>query len=123
MTPADLPLWAEAIVAALVLLGAAVALLGSLGLLRLKTFFERVHVPAIIATLGCWCITLGTLLFFSMQQKGLAIFPLLITFFIAITVPIATIFLLRAALFRARQMGKDVPPSVSRPVPPGVRDF
>ena len=123
MTPADLPLWAEAIVAILVLLGAAVALLGSFGLLRLKTFFERVHVPAIIATLGCWCITLGTALFFSMQQNGLAVFPLLITFFIAITVPIATIFLLRAALFRARQMGKDVPPSVSRPVPPGARDF
>jgi multicomponent K+:H+ antiporter subunit G len=122
MTEVDLPLWAEAIVAALVLAGAAVALLGSSGLLRLPTFFERVHVPAIIATLGCWCVTLGTVLFFSVQRDELAIFPLLITVFIAITVPIATIFLMRAALFRARQMGKDVPPSVSRSVPPGVRD-
>ena len=123
MTEFDLPLWAEAIVAALVLLGAAVALLGSFGLLRLKTFFERIHVPAIIATLGCWCITLGTVLFFSLQQHALTVFPLLITFFIAITVPIATIFLVRAALFRARQMGKDVPPSVSQPTRPGARDF
>ena len=123
MTQADMPLWAEAIVAALVLAGAAVALLGSFGLLRLKTFFERVHVPAVIATLGCWCITLATVLYFSMQQNELAVFPLLITFFIAITVPISTVFLMRAALFRARQMGKDVPPSLSGSVPPGAKDY
>lgn len=118
----DLPLWAEIIVAVLVLAGAGLALLGSSGLLRLPTFFERVHVPAIIATLGCWCVMWGTVLFFSLQQGELAVFPLLIAVFIAITVPIPTIFLMRASLFRARQMGKDVPPSVSRIVQPGDKD-
>ncbi len=34
-----LPLWAEITVAALVLMGALVALLGSFGLLRLRSFF------------------------------------------------------------------------------------
>ncbi|WP_029525264.1 monovalent cation/H(+) antiporter subunit G [Polaromonas glacialis] len=121
-TSADLPLWAEIVVAALVLAGAAVALLGSFSLLRLPTFFERVHVPAIIATLGCWCVMWGTVLFFSVQQGELAIFPLLTAVFIAITVPIPTIFLMRASLFRARQMGKEVPPSVSRIVSPDARD-
>ena len=43
MTEAVLPLWLEIIVAVLVLAGAALALLGSIGLLRLPTFFERVH--------------------------------------------------------------------------------
>lgn len=43
---AALPLWAEWLVAALVLLGAGLALLGTIGLLRLPTFFERVHAPA-----------------------------------------------------------------------------
>ena len=50
---AALPLWAEWLVAALVLLGAGLALLGTIGLLRLPTFFERVHAPAIISTLAC----------------------------------------------------------------------
>ena len=117
-----LPLWAEIMVAALVLAGAGLALLGSSGLLRMRTFFERVHVPAIITTLGCWCVTLGTVLFFSIQRGELAVFPILIALFIAITVPISTIFLMRASLFRARQAGKDVPPSVSRSVPPGAHD-
>ena len=118
----DLPLWAEIIVAVLVLAGAGLTLLGSIGLLRLPTFFERVHVPAIIATLGCWCVMWGTVLFFSLQQGELAVFPLLTAVFIAITVPIPTIFLMRASLFRARQMGKEVPPSVSRIVPPSIQD-
>ena len=111
-----LPLWAEITVAALVLMGALVALLGSFGLLRLRSFFERVHAPAIIATLGCWCVMYGALLYFSLRGHGLAIHLLLIAAFIAVTVPITTIFLMRASLFRARQMGKKVPPSLSTPI-------
>lgn len=115
MNAQALPLWAEITVAALVLCGATVALLGSVGLLRLRSFFERVHAPAIIATLGCWCVMYGTLLYFSMRGEGLAVQVLLIALFTAVTVPITTIFLMRASLFRARQMGQNVPRSVSAP--------
>ena len=112
---AVLPLWLEIIVALLVLAGAGLALLGSTGLLRLPTFFERVHAPAIIATLGCWLIMHGTVLYFSVAARSLALHALLIAVFVAITVPIMSIFLMRAALFRARQMGLNVPPSLSQP--------
>ena len=111
-----LPLWADIAISVLVLAGASIALLGSFGLLRLRTFFERVHAPAIIATLACWCIMYATLLYFSLQDQGLAVHVLLIALFVAVTVPVTTIFLMRASLFRARQMGKDVPRSVSTPL-------
>ena len=111
-----LPLWLEIIVAVLILAGALVALLGSAGLLRLRSFFERAHAPAIIATLGCWCIVYGTLLYFSFKGEGLTVHVLLIALFVAVTVPVTTIFLFRASLFRARQMRKPgVPRSVSAP--------
>ena len=112
---AALPLWLEIIVAILVLAGAGLALLGSTGLLRLPTYFERVHAPSIIATLGCWLIMHGTVLYFSVADHSLALHALLIAVFVAITVPIMSIFLMRAALFRARQAGRDVPPSLSQP--------
>ena len=112
---AVLPLWLEIIVAILVLAGAGLALLGSTGLLRLPTYFERVHAPSIIATLGCWLIMHGTVLYFSVADHSLALHALLIAVFVAITVPIMSIFLMRAALFRARQAGRDVPPSLSQP--------
>ncbi|CAN7459728.1 monovalent cation/H(+) antiporter subunit G [Acidovorax sp. LjRoot194] len=113
-----LPLWLEIIVAVLVLSGAGLALLGSSGLLRLPTFFERVHAPSIIATLGCWLIMHGTVLYFSVADRSLALHALLIAVFVAISVPIMSIFLMRAALFRARQMGHPpVPPTLSQPKP------
>ncbi len=124
MTGNVLPLWLEAIVAILVLLGAFLALLGSLGLLRLQTFFERVHAPAIIATVGCWCIVHATVIYFSVADGEAALHALLIAGFVAITVPVTAIFLIRAALFRARQSGqRNVPPPLSMRAPSRTGDL
>ena len=114
MNDVVLPLWAEVLIAVLVLGGATIALLGSMGLMRLKSYFERVHAPSIIATMGCWLIMWATFVFFSATGEGMALHALLIAIFIAVTVPVTTIFLMRAALFRARRAGRDVPPSISR---------
>ncbi len=123
MSGQALPLWLDITVSVLVLAGAVIALLGSLGLLRLKTYFERVHAPAIIATMACWCVMHATLLYFSVVGDGLAVHALLIALFVAITVPVTNIFLMRAALFRARRMGEPVPPNLSRTVNDDERDF
>ena len=109
----DLPLWAQILVAALVFLGALIALMGSLGLLRLKSYFERVHAPSIIATMGCWLIMHATWIYFSVSGQGFVMHSVLIAIFVAVTVPITTIFLMRAALFRTRRSGEDVPPTLS----------
>ncbi|WP_280192702.1 monovalent cation/H(+) antiporter subunit G [Delftia sp. PS-11] len=108
-----LPLWCQALVAGLALGGAIIAFLGSLGLWRLSSYFERVHAPSIIATMGCWLIMHATWIYFSVSSHSLAVHALLIAVFIAVTVPITTIFLMRAALFRARRAGQDVPPPLS----------
>lgn len=113
MSDVFLPLWAQVAIAVLVVCGALIALLGSMGLMRLQSYFERVHAPSIVATLGCWLIMWASIIFFSVSTHGFAAHPLLIAVFIAVTVPITTIFLMRAALFRARRAGRDVPPSVS----------
>ncbi len=122
-TAALLPLWLEIVVAALVLLGAGMALLGATGLLRLPTFFERLHAPSIAATMGCWCIMHATVIYFSVADGSLALHALLIAGFVAVTVPVTSIFLMRAALFRARQAGQDVPPSLSSVTPAGRKDL
>jgi len=109
-----LPLWLDIVVSAFVLCGALIACVGSFGLLRLNTYFERVHAPSIIATMGCWCIMHASLIYFSVQQGFLALHVLLIALFVAVTVPVTSIFLMRAALFRARRTGKSVPTSLSR---------
>jgi multicomponent K+:H+ antiporter subunit G len=105
-----LPLWAEIITAVFAVLGAAFAAIGSFGLVRLPTFFRRIHAPTLGATVGVWCMTVATTVYFSVQGFSLFLHAVLIVLFIALTAPITTIFLMRAALFRERQKGGDVPP-------------
>jgi len=104
-----LPLWAEILTAVFAVLGAAFAAIGSFGLVRLPTFFRRIHAPTLGATVGVWCITLATIVYFSVQGGSLFLHATLIALFVALTAPVTTIFLMRAALFRERQKGGDVP--------------
>ena len=116
-----LPLWAEALTALLVVLGAAFAAIGAFGLVRLPTFFRRIHAPTLGATLGVWCITLATIVYFSVQGFHLFLHAVLIALFIALTAPVTTIFVMRAALFRERQKGGGVPPAVATAAPAASR--
>src|SRR5690606_28839390 len=59
-----LPLWAEVITAVFAVLGAAFAAVGSFGLVRLPTFFNRIHTPTLGSTAGVWCITIATIVYF-----------------------------------------------------------
>lgn len=57
----QLPFWLELSVAALLLLGSLFALIGAIGLLRLKDFFQRMHPPALASTIGAWCVALASI--------------------------------------------------------------
>jgi multicomponent K+:H+ antiporter subunit G len=99
---ATTPLWVDALTALLVVLGGLAALIGSFGVLRLGSFFQRVHAPTLGATLGTWGFALATAAQISFVRGQLFVHALLIGVFIALTSPISTIFLTRAALFRER---------------------
>ena len=116
-----LPLWAEIVTAVFAVLGAAFAAVGSFGLVRLPTFFSRIHAPTLGATAGVWCMTIATITFFSAQGFQLFLHAVLITLFVALTAPVTTIFLMRAALFRERQKNGDVP-AEARPAPPSPEE-
>ncbi len=110
MTP-DPAFWMEAVTAFLVVAGGLAALVGSFGVLRLGTFFQRAHAPALGATLGTWCFALATVVQMSAVRGQLFVHALLIAVFIALTAPVTTIFLMRAAIFRERLSGApDAPP-------------
>lgn len=104
-----LPLWAEILTAVLAVAGAAFAAIGSFGLVRLPDFYQRIHSPTLGATAGSWLIMLATIVYFSVQGTNLFLHAVLIALFVALTAPVTTIFLMRAALFRDRQKGMDLP--------------
>lgn len=113
---ANVPGWAQGLCGALMLLGALLALLGATGVLRLPSFFQRVHATTLASTLGAWSIAFGAALYFSFSQHRLALHPLLVPALLALTVPVSTFFLMRAALFRHRLAGTPgVPDNLAPP--------
>lgn len=106
----DVPPAVELLVAALALAGAVFALVGSFGLVSLRSFFQRVHAPTLGSTVGTWSLAAATALQLSFLHEQIFIHALLVPAFVALTSPITTIFLMRAATFRRRVAGQDAPP-------------
>ena len=98
----------------LLLASGGVALVAALGLLRLPDFFLRMHPPALASTLAAWCVTLRLDRLLQRARGGLALHAWLIIILLSITVPVTTIVLARAALFRRRQAGDPLPAPLQR---------
>jgi multicomponent K+:H+ antiporter subunit G len=117
---AEIPFWAALPVAVLVLAGAGLGLVGSIGLLRLRGFYERLHAPTLATTLGIGSILVASMLFFSVLQARPVLHELLIAAFIVVTTPVTLMLLARAALHRDRaERDASVPePAPTAPPPP-----
>jgi multicomponent K+:H+ antiporter subunit G len=85
------------------LAGALLAFVGSLGLLRMKTFFERVHPPTMGATLGTAFVLAGSMLYFTALESRLVLHEILIGVFMMLSTPVTYVLLGRAALRRERK--------------------
>jgi multicomponent K+:H+ antiporter subunit G len=96
----EVPLLSGILTATLLIGGAAITLTGSLGLLRLRSFYERVHAPTLGTTLGTTCVTLASLIYSSTLGGRLVVHELLIIIFVTVTTPISLMVLVRAAVLR-----------------------
>lgn len=110
MTQADVPAWAAIVVVALAVIGSALSLLGAVGLVRLKTFYERVHAPTLGATLGMALVLLASIVWFTTVERRFMPREILIGLFLTVTTPVTLILLARAALFRDRTEGTEDTP-------------
>lgn len=100
MAATELPGWAALLVSILVLIGTGFTLVGAVGLLRFKTFYERVHAPTLGTTFGVAGVVIASCIFFSMAETRLLVQTVLIAVFITATTPVALMLLVRASLFR-----------------------
>ncbi|TEA74249.1 monovalent cation/H(+) antiporter subunit G [Allopusillimonas ginsengisoli] len=87
-------------VALLLVAAGVLTLTGSLGLLRMSTFFKRIHAPTLGNTLGVFCVLVATILLASTHERHLVVHPILITIFLFITSPVTAMLLMRAAIRR-----------------------
>jgi multicomponent K+:H+ antiporter subunit G len=88
----------ELLVSLLVVAGALFTLIGSLGLVRLRDFYTRLHGPTKATTLGVGSLLLASAIWFSTRGTGLSLHEVLITLFLFITAPVSAQLLAKAAL-------------------------
>ncbi|WDZ76147.1 monovalent cation/H(+) antiporter subunit G [Ensifer adhaerens] len=111
----DLPLWAAVLVCGLTLLGAAVALVGSIGLLRFSNFYERLHSPTLATSGGVLMICTASIICFAVLQNRWVFHEILIIVFVVVTTPVTLMLLGQAALYRDRVAEKSGVPLKQRP--------
>ncbi|MBW7930854.1 MAG: cation:proton antiporter [Gammaproteobacteria bacterium] len=104
----------------LVLLGATVTLVGALGLLRLSSFYERVHASTMGTTLGMASVLLASMLLFSALGTRPVLRELVIIVFMTVSTPIGFVLLVRAARHRDAAVGRE--PEVVTTGTPGGTD-
>ncbi|HEU4661245.1 MAG TPA: monovalent cation/H(+) antiporter subunit G [Pseudolabrys sp.] len=92
-------LW-EFLAAGFLVAGAAITLIGTLGLLRFRHFNERVHAPTLGTTLGTAFVAIASMIYFWAQGSRPVVHEMLIVVFIAVTTPISLVVLVRAAILR-----------------------
>jgi multicomponent K+:H+ antiporter subunit G len=100
----------------LILTGAALTFIGSLGLLRLKDFYMRLHGPTKATTLGVGSLLIASAVFFSSRDAGISLHEVLITLFLFITAPVSAHLLAKAALHLNLHSHARIPVNPARPV-------
>jgi len=110
----SLPLWLDALLAALVLIGTAFALIGSWGLAKLSDFLKRLHGPTKATTLSVGSVLVASALWFSVARGSPSLHELLIVMFLFLTAPVSAHLLIKAAL----RVDKSIQPPPPPPGPP-----
>jgi len=111
MQAPDLPTWAALLVGFLLLAGAVITLIGAVGLLRLGSFYDRIHAPTLGTTGGMMAILLASMICFSVLQSRPVVHEILIAIFVTLTTPVTLMLLARAAIYRDRSAGADHVPA------------
>ncbi|APW46153.1 Na+/H+ antiporter subunit G [Rhodoferax antarcticus] len=106
----------EILLSALVLIGAAFTFIGSLGLVRFKDFYTRLHAPTKASTLGVGGLLIASSVFFSVTGEALSLHEILVSLFLLITAPISAHLLAKAALHLRLPSVTPLPDAAHEPV-------
>lgn len=97
-----MPEWLQLTIALIVLAGAFVTFVGTVGLVRWGSFYQRIHAPTLGSSLGAALILIGSSLHASLGSGRPVLHEALIMIFILISTPVTLMLLARAALYRDR---------------------
>ncbi len=100
----------EHAVAAVLVGGALLALVGSFGLIRLQDPMQRLHAPTKATTVGVGAALLASMLHGPLTGGSFSWHEVIVTVFLLLTAPLSALFLAKTHLFRTVDPA-DLPPT------------
>lgn len=97
--------------------GATLTFLGTLGLARLRNFYDRLHAPTLGTSWGAAGVLLASIMVASWAEGRVVLHELVIGIFVMITTPVTLLLLGRAALHRDRAEGAEGVPGSRHAAP------
>ena len=101
----------ELLVAGLIVVGAAFALVGSIGLVKLPDLLTRLHAPTKATTVGVGGALMGSMVYFFGIEGRLTVHELLISVFLFLSAPITAHFIAKAHLHQHSGARAALPPA------------
>ncbi|MHC5306049.1 monovalent cation/H(+) antiporter subunit G [Bartonella sp. LJL80] len=111
----EIPLWLSITIVAFLLWGSGLTLIGTIGLTRAKSFYERLHMPTLGTSWGVGGIIIASIIYSTLVDHKLVVHELLLTIFLIVTTPVTLMLLSRASMHRDqsedwREMPREVLP-------------
>lgn len=94
----------EILIAGLIVTGAGLTFIGSLGILKLPDIFMRLHGPTKAGTLGIGLVLLASSIYFTFVIGRFSIEQVLVAAFLIITAPITSHIIAKTALHKKNHL-------------------
>ncbi|ALE03236.1 monovalent cation/H(+) antiporter subunit G [Bartonella ancashensis] len=108
----DVPLLFAIIIAIFLIIGSGLTLIGTIGLIRFSTFYDRLHTPSLGASWGAISIATASLFYSIFVDHQLIFHEVLLVVFLLMTIPITSMLLSQAAAYRDPPKGwQEKPPT------------
>lgn len=101
---------AEILVSFFLVVGGIFGLVGSVGLLKLKSTMQRLHAPTKATTLGVGGVLIASMIYMLLVENHLSFHELLITLFLFLTAPVTAHFMAQTHIVLNRK-DEDLPDS------------
>lgn len=105
----------ELLASVMIVAGALFTLVGSIGLLRLRDVFQRMHAPTKATTLGVGLVLLASVLSTWTAQRELSVHEILVGLLLFVTAPVSAYMVAQVAL---RQLQEPAVPTQTQTHPP-----
>jgi multicomponent K+:H+ antiporter subunit G len=107
-------IFADYLVAAVLVVGGIFGVIGSYGLLKLRDTMQRLHAPTKATTVGLGAVLVASMALLVVHDGRLSWHELLVTLFLLLTAPISANFLAKAQLHLSRDRSALPPTGVTR---------